>query len=377
MKKSLIIKLLIMALAMVFVFALASCDEGLFGEEEEYLDNEDLADLNKDLKNDKPSEGLSFKEGTDKETGNKYYSVTGMGECTDTVLVIPSEYNGLPVTKVSSQAFSETAVERVYFPETITNIAHHAFSDCEALTSIALPNSLKTLDGSAFAGCKSATAVYLGQNLTKISKSAFEGCESLKVVYLPASLEEMGTNVFNGCKNLGKVVYECKNMKKIADATFYNCETLQEIVLPDALTEIGDDAFRGCESLGEFDIPDTVTKVGNRAFMRCTALTKLVIPASITEWGNFVTYFCKNLSTMQYEGTKAEWLLIKCYPPLEKGEEQRVVNPNESLSMYLSVSATELVCSDGSYNILDIMEEHGFKDSAALNPDAGKVESDE
>ena len=42
------------------------------------------------------SEGLSF-ELNDSKTG---YIVTGIGTCTDTEIIIPSKYNGLPVTSI-------------------------------------------------------------------------------------------------------------------------------------------------------------------------------------------------------------------------------------------------------------------------------------
>lgn len=371
MKKSLVIKLLMMALALVFVFALSSCDLGMFEDDGEYADNEDLADINKDLKNEKPSEGLAFKKGTDKETKEEYYSVTGLGECTDTVVIIPDTYEGLPVKKIGTGAFKETDIERVYIPEGVTDIAHHAFTNCESLMSIALPESLESLGSNAFEGCKSARALYLGKNLTKISNSAFADCASIEVVFLPEALKELGTNVFSGCKQLGKVVFFGNKITTIPDGTFRDCVTLQEYDFPDALTTIGADAFRGCETIKEFVIPDTVTKVSDRAFFRCTNLTKLVIPVSIEQWGNFVTYFCKNLSDLSYAGTLEQWDAIKCYPPKEINEEQRVVSPNESLSMYLTLPATELVCTDGTVDIKAIMEEHGFKDSADLNPDAG------
>ncbi len=383
MKKSIIVKLLMISLAMIFVFAFASCEDE---KDDQYQDPEDLAEINKDLQEAKPSEGLEFKEGTDKETGNKYYSVTGIGECKDTVIVIPSEYNGLPVTRIATKAFSESdiakhedrkRIERVYIPESVTSIAHHAFSECEALTSIRLPDSLKTLDSNAFEGCTGVTALYLGQNIEKISKSAFEDCKNISVVYLPASLKEMGTQVFKGCSKLGKVVYECKDMTYIAESTFYDCTTLQEIVLPEALVEIRDDAFRGCESISEFEIPNTVTKVGNRAFFRCSALQRLFIPVSVETWGNFVTYFCKNLSEFIYEGTLEEWDQIKCYPPVEAGEAQRVVSPNESLSMYLSIIATEVKCANGSVDIKQVMKDNGFMDSDNLNVGDSSSDDDE
>ena len=64
MKKSLLIKLLVMALVLVSVLTLASCFDGTPGN---------LDDINKDIEKRKDSEGLVFKEGKDGD-GNKYYS---------------------------------------------------------------------------------------------------------------------------------------------------------------------------------------------------------------------------------------------------------------------------------------------------------------
>jgi hypothetical protein len=377
MKKSFLLKTLLMTLALVFVFVLSSCDFELDlfndgGEDgEEYLDVKDLSSIDKDLAKKDPSTGLAFKEGTDKETGSKYYSIIGMGTCTDTVLILPSEYEGLPVTRISNNAFKESAIERVYIPEGITEIAHHAFADCEALQSVKLPDSVKTIGGNAFSGCKSMVTLYIGNSTEKISDEAFADCSKIEVVYLPESLTTLGSGVFSGCRALGKVQFFSKNLTEIPESTFEECITLQEIVFPEGLKTIGSDCFRGCRSIVEMDIPDTVTKVDNRAFFRCTGLKKLVIPASMEEWGNFVTYFCKDLAEINYEGTLAQWNAIKCYPKMEPTDtEQRVVSPNESLSMYLSICAEKVVCTDGEVDIKAVMEENGFKDSADLNPDA-------
>ena len=373
MKKSIFLRALTLVLALTFVFVLSSCDIELFGgeEEEEFLDVKDLSSINKDLAKKDPSEGLEFKEGTNSDTGEKYYSVIGMGTCTDTVVVLPAEYNGAPVTRIANNAFKGTNIERIYFPESITEIAHRAFAGCEALTKVGLPDSLKTLGGNAFLDCKGITALYIGSSIEKISDNAFAGCTNIDVVYLPESLTEMGESVFEGCRGLGKVVFYCTALEEIPASTFNECIMLQEIVFPASLKVIGADAFRGCRSISEIDIPDTVTKVDDRAFFRCTSLKKLTIPASIETWGNFVTYFCKDLANITYEGTLEQWNAIKCYPKLEKGEtEQRVVGPNESLSMYLSISAEKVVCADGEVDIKAVMEENGFKDSADLDPDA-------
>ena len=47
------------------------------------------------------SEGLKYMIGG----GGTYYTVNGIGTCTDTDIVIPSSYEGLPVTKIYGQGF--------------------------------------------------------------------------------------------------------------------------------------------------------------------------------------------------------------------------------------------------------------------------------
>ena len=64
------------------------------------------------------------------------------------------------------------------------------------------------------------------------------------------------------------------------------------------------------------------------------------------------------------------------YAPLEKGEEQRIVSPNESLSMYLSITATHVKCSNGEIDIKALMDDHGFKDAANLDPGSSKDEEE-
>ena len=88
------------------------------------------------------------------------YIVTGLGECTDTEIVIPSIYKGLPVTSIGNVAFfgcsSLTSVE---IPDSVTSIGEFAFAYCSSLTSVVIGDSVTSIDGHAFWDCDSLTSV--------------------------------------------------------------------------------------------------------------------------------------------------------------------------------------------------------------------------
>ena len=66
------------------------------------------------------SEGLEFKLNSDGVS----YSVTGIGTCTDTDLVIPNTYNGLPVTNLNIKVMfpHSDSIKTIYIPENMTSI---------------------------------------------------------------------------------------------------------------------------------------------------------------------------------------------------------------------------------------------------------------
>ena len=120
----------------------------------------------------KPSEGLEYA----KNIGNDSYSVTGIGKCTDTVLVIPETYKGLPVTMIGDYAFyycsSLTSVE---IPDSVTTIDRGAFRECYGLTSVEIPDSVTTIGDYAFYNCSGLTSVYYGGDVAGWCSISFEG----------------------------------------------------------------------------------------------------------------------------------------------------------------------------------------------------------
>lgn len=65
------------------------------------------------------------------------HSITGIGSCTDTDVIIPSTCDGTPVTSIGNYAFNGFAgLTSITIPESITGIGVGAFYGCKGLTSI-------------------------------------------------------------------------------------------------------------------------------------------------------------------------------------------------------------------------------------------------
>ena len=155
----------------------------------------------------------------------------------DTVVVIPSKINGVPVETISNTAFQNSAVTSVTIPDSVTAIYSGAFANCSQLTNISIPNSV-----------------------TFIGFSTFEHCTSLKSITLPSSLSS------------------------ISEALFFGCSQLTTIHIPDSVSSIQSYAFYHCGNLETIRIPVSVTSIGNNAFADCPSLMTVTYPGSKTQW---------------------------------------------------------------------------------------------
>lgn len=63
-------------------------------------------------------------------------------------------------------------------PDTITEIAHHAFESCSGLTRIVIPDSVTQIGEEAFGACSRLAAVRIPDSVTEIGNNAFCNIQS-------------------------------------------------------------------------------------------------------------------------------------------------------------------------------------------------------
>ena len=315
-----------------------------------------------------PSEGLEFELITEDDADSCYMFI-GMGSCSDTEVVIPAEYNGLPVRGVILDGLSGS-VTSLYIPDSVIGIYSQNNTltpNLPALTDIRLPRNQDTLvqcvwensafyqdpdnwedgalymndwlfatneelstdytvkagtygiSGMAFLDFYDLENAYSSRShvqrvvlpdSVKAFGGAFVACSSLKEVVLPPSLTKISVMPFEACTALESITLP-DSVTSIGLAAFGECAGLMQIDIPEGVTHIGAAAFAGCIKLTNIEIPQGVTYIAKQAFRACNSLTSIVIPDSVTAIDDAAFEYCDNLATVYYTGSQAEWKQIE------------------------------------------------------------------
>lgn len=164
------------------------------------------------------SQGLTYEFNDEDKTA----SVTGIGTCKDTDLVIPSNVDGYTVTKIADKAFRDCHLTAITIPDSVTEVGEDAFKKCHmekatipamVCDSIAKSWALQTvvITGSGAIKERALTnygglrEVIICDGVTSIGESAFEDCDYLQEISIAPSVTSIGESAFYWCKSLSKV----------------------------------------------------------------------------------------------------------------------------------------------------------------------------
>ncbi len=276
------------------------------------------------------SNGIEYEIGMDGEE----CMVIGIGSCTDVNIVIASEYQGVPVTKIGSAAFRDADIESVYLPDTITAIHPYAFYNCRSLKSINIPDSVKSIMNNAFDYCKElyddVDGVYYVDNwavgydkkatwdiglafrdgTVGIAHKAFAEGAFIGDLVIPDSVKHIGTAAFSNVRIIQGNVVIGDGVDRILPNTFYQIEGVKSVTFGKNIKSIGDSAFYFCRDLEEIVIPEGVTEIGVNAFYRCYKVTSVTLPSTLKTVSQSAFFNLGALTTVNYTGSEEQWAEI-------------------------------------------------------------------
>lgn len=233
-------------------------------------------------------------------------------------IVIPSSYNGKPVTAIGEDAFykhyNKRIIRSAIIPSTVKIIGGGAFGCCAELNSIVIPNSVtcigrwafefcgfetvdipgsvECLEHGVFYACRSLTTVNIGKGVRVIEEQAFQDCTSLESISLPDSIERVeGYLTFKDTPWYAELEENRKGKLIYIGKTLYDYNYCHDWVINirDDVVFIKDWAFANHQDVRAIRIPKSVLMIGYGAFS--------------SEYSNLIAVY--------YEGTKEQWNNIK------------------------------------------------------------------
>ena len=283
--------------------------------------------------------------------------------------VVPSKFNGKPVTVIDSNAFSKclnlTSIKIEEGYRTLT-IESYAFANCARLTTIEIPSNVTKIEDKAFRSCPSLTEIYyygsedrwddvydviylpsfgMGNDLenvkihfivtldavaptcTKTGLTEGKYCETCKkTVVAQESIDALGHDYDSNGNCLVCEDPEARYtlaedgtgyiLERIANKNLAGTYVMENTYKNKPITVIGQYAFDMCAQLESVVISDSVTTIEEMAFAGCTSMTSVVIPKSVTSIGVGVFSLCDNLTDIYFTGTEAEWKALIAKSPL-------------------------------------------------------------
>lgn len=159
------------------------------------------------------SDSISFV----KETETKYFNFVLNSQGTEYLIsksdenklpsniILPSEYNKLPVSGIAENGFEHAEVISVKVLDNIKTIGKQAFM-YSTIQQIELTDSIESIDREAFYSCLYLQSFDIPKSISTIPFECFYKCASLKEITIPANIIKIEASAFSGCSGLGETL---------------------------------------------------------------------------------------------------------------------------------------------------------------------------
>ena len=279
-----------------------------------------------------------------------YYIVVGRGDFLDAKsIVVPDEYNGLPVKIIRNNSLGGSKLESIEIGDNVEIIESEAIHNSGDLKKVVLGSSVREISDEAFRGCKSLQSISFPESVEIIGSRAFADCEKLTKVTVNNNFYKFHPIIFEGSYNIqykehagGKylgsednpyallVDYDIENYKgefeihkdtemigygAVKFGAFSDSETNhpdlpEEYHIPDNVRAIGNNNFSGSKSLKSLYISENVRYIGKYCFGKCLALDEVLVESKdlLLDQDAFDYYdYIHYVSAVYFCGTVEEW----------------------------------------------------------------------
>ena len=131
----------------------------------------------------------------------------------------------LALQKIDSDSF-EYDGEAVY-----TNDKKRLVYCMNQETSFTIPEGVEVIGEMAFRGKKALKNVIIANSVKEIEHDAFYDCDELDNIYVPAGVKVVRSYAFAECDKLKKVTF-AGTPEKVSRHTFDDCDQLHDIIVP-------------------------------------------------------------------------------------------------------------------------------------------------
>jgi len=278
-------------------------------------------------------------------------------------VLIPSLYQGLPVTAIGAYAFTEKNITNITLGENIKTVGKFAFKGCDNLTSFTLSPSVtmlgngvlarsgigqdgidlngsdifliedgalydtkmgrllsyygseenfvvrkgtKIIDACAFEGASELKHIVFTEGLRRINQLAFAGCYSLEEVNFPKSLDVINYRAFSCSADghpsaLEAVRFDpgCE-ISEMYEFVFENNISLHSFVFPEKAFALSEGMLTGCISLTELKLPQGLTEIPSEFCSGCTSLRAVNTTSTFEIIGDFAFRDCNSLENFDF-----------------------------------------------------------------------------
>ena len=202
-------------------------------------------------------------------------------------ITVPSTVNGLPVTQIWSNAFSNNdTVETLTFSEGIRSLSIDSIIDCDSLKTINMPSTMSITN---YQNSGMTTAPADCDELETITVAA--GNPYIKVIDGILYDADVTTLLYCPPKNGLTQINVPSTVTVIGNSAITDHKTLEKIVLPNSIDFIGYWAFTTSTKLKDINLPEGLEGIGQYAFSN-TAVKKIHLPSTLTNLMNNALSYC-------------------------------------------------------------------------------------